>query len=137
MIGAELCGCLVRFVREGSEFTKDLALGSVQMAGLVHSSPLPEISANLAPPRPAPWTRPDGKLAQVRQLNQGRLRNVRRTDTGLGTGVSPIGITGGGGGQCRMEISTAGPGRSAVEGSLEKCWPMGPNRGWYVCGCGW
>ena len=55
----------VRFVREGSEFTKDLAMGSIQMGGLVHSSPLPEISANLAPPRPASWTRPDGKVGQV------------------------------------------------------------------------
>ena len=56
---------MARFVREGSEFTKDLALGSLQMGGLVHSSPLPEISANLAPPRPALWTRPDGKPAQA------------------------------------------------------------------------
>ncbi|XP_043206141.1 glycogen debranching enzyme-like isoform X1 [Amphibalanus amphitrite] len=56
---------MARFVREGSEFTKDLAMGSIQMGGLVHSSPLPEISANLAPPRPASWTRPDGKQGQA------------------------------------------------------------------------
>ncbi|XP_037086526.1 glycogen debranching enzyme-like isoform X1 [Pollicipes pollicipes] len=56
---------MARFVREGSEFTKDLAMGSIQMGGLVHSSPLPEISSNLAPPRPATWTRPDGVQGQA------------------------------------------------------------------------
>jgi len=56
---------MARFVREGSEFTKELAMGSVQMGGLVHSSPLPQISSNLAPPRPATWARPDGQEGQA------------------------------------------------------------------------
>nr|CAD7601350.1 unnamed protein product [Timema genevievae] len=40
------------FVHEGSSFNLNLALGSVQCGGVVHSAPLPSFSPALAPPVP-------------------------------------------------------------------------------------
>ena len=38
---------LCSFVGEGSDFVKAVALGSVQMGGIVHSAPLPPLSGKL------------------------------------------------------------------------------------------
>ncbi|XP_049783705.1 glycogen debranching enzyme isoform X1 [Schistocerca cancellata] len=53
------------FVKDGSTFLRGLALGSVQCASVVHSSPLPQLSPNLAPPLPLTRLDSEGKEVQA------------------------------------------------------------------------
>nr|XP_018912835.1 PREDICTED: glycogen debranching enzyme [Bemisia tabaci] len=52
-------------VSNGSAFCKSLALGSIQLGGIVSSSPLPLLSSNLLPPKPPIRTTKDGRKEQL------------------------------------------------------------------------
>ncbi|VEN50334.1 unnamed protein product, partial [Callosobruchus maculatus] len=53
------------FVKCGSTFVKGLSLGSVQMAAYIESTKLPELSPNLAPPKPPMRKLEHGKEVQA------------------------------------------------------------------------
>lgn len=54
-----------RFVNCGSAFVRGLALGSVQMGGIVKSTSLPTLSPGLAPPKPTVKQNDRGENEQI------------------------------------------------------------------------
>lgn len=53
------------FVRQGSSFVRGLALGSVQCGAIIHSAQLPDLSPNLAPPKPPTRKNEKGETEQA------------------------------------------------------------------------
>ncbi|XP_014244226.1 glycogen debranching enzyme [Cimex lectularius] len=53
------------FFKEGDEFLQNLAMCSIQMAGIIKSSPLPPLSNGIAPPRPKIENLSDGFDHQI------------------------------------------------------------------------
>ncbi|XP_058794874.1 glycogen debranching enzyme isoform X2 [Phymastichus coffea] len=59
------------FVKDGTDFTRMLSLVSVQVGGIVKSAPLPDLSSDLAPPKPKVRQTDNGKIQECLTLSAG------------------------------------------------------------------